>query len=566
VNALPEHLRPEDFEFAKLLEVKEWRTIAPRRQGHWVGKDWKWEETQTAYNGRLLAGFIHFCENYVYIRHPERGRIKFELREAQLETVESWINDRYSLILKARQVGFSTLLAIFCLWLTFFFEDRPIVMLSRTEREAIKLLQKAKYALQFLPEWMKAKGPPCNQTQTKIEMANGSYIESLPSASDPARGEAAFLVVVDELAFLPNSEQAWSAIEPVADVGGRVIMLSTANGEGNLFHQLWTQARAGNNRFKPLFFPWSAGGRDQDWYELKRNDLPEWQLAQEYPDNEEDAFLKSGRPVFDLRMLREIETKDPDKQGYIDKTGAKFIEDGGALSVWEWPAEDGIYVIGADPSQGLEHSDFASCHVINARNGHLVATWHGHIDPDLLATEVLAPLGKYYNQALIGVESNNHGLTTLKFLHTVSKYFPIYYERSPRYKKSVPTDILGYRTTQVSKPLMIDEMQEGLRTGRVTCPDERTLSELRTFTRDDKGKMSGSPFDDRTISFAIAIQMLKFVFMVEFQPAERIEPGSWADWERRTFGQTFSELLGQGPGRPKKRDRIGAFSVRTPIK
>lgn len=549
-----EDLNHEHFDFQDLIQVREWRKCAPERRPG---------ESQADHNERLMAGFVHFCENYWHIRHPERGRILFDLREAQLETVESWIKDRYSLILKARQIGFSTLVATYAFWLTFFYPDRPVVMLSRTEREAIKLLQKAKYGFQFLPAWMKDMGPPTNATQTKIEMGNGSFVESLPSASDPARGESAYLIVVDEMAFLPNSEQAWAAIEPVADVGGRVIMLSTANGEGNLFHNLWVAARTGNSRFKPLFFPWSAAGRDQDWYEAKRSDLPEWQMAQEYPDNEEDAFLKSGRPVFDLQMLRNLTTKEPLARGYIDKRNNEFINDGGALAIYTEPNEHGKYAIGADPSQGMEHGDFASVHVVNARDGEVVAHWHGHIDPDLLATEVLAPLGKFYNRALIGVESNNHGLTTLKFLKDVAHYFPIYYQRSPQYKRSVPTDVLGFRTTQVTKPLMIDELNEGLRTGRIVCWDESTIAELRTFVRDDKGKMSGSPFDDRTISLAIAVQMLKFVFMSEFQPEQTPGPGTMAWWEKKMYGQSFQELIKNPPKNWSERPRIGDKYVRS---
>jgi hypothetical protein len=536
-----------EYSFEEIWNEKQWRMCAP------VTDD----------PAKLLGGFIYFCENYWFIRHPEKGRIKFELFEAQIETVQSWLNCRYSLILKARQIGFSTLIAAFAFWLTFFYADRPVLMLSRTEREAIKLLGKSKYGYQFLPEWMKWRGGPVNQTLTTMQYTNNSYIESLPSASDPARGESAYLVVVDELAFLPNSEEAWGAIEPVADVGGRIIMLSTANGEGNLFHRLWGEAISGNNRFEPLFFPWSANGRDQDWYDARSAELPEWQMAQEYPDNPEDAFLKSGRPVFDLRMLRAIESTDPLARGYLTPK-LDFVEDGGALRVWAWPDDHDRYVVGADPSQGLEHSDKASAHVINARNGQVVAHWHGIIDPDLFGSDVLVPLGRFYRQALLGVESNNHGLTVLKAIQRTG-YFPIYYERSPKYKHSVPTDVLGFHTTQISKPLMIDELAKELRPeGKLTLHDAETLAELRTYVRADKGKMHGSPYDDRVISLAIAVQMLKYVWFADFTPKEEPPPGTLGWWERQTYGQSFSDVLA-GKGRKsitKERDPIGAFAVR----
>jgi hypothetical protein len=537
----------DDFDVNDLIQEKQFRMCFPK----------------TDDTSQLLAGFIYFCTHFWHIRHPSQGRIRFDLFEAQLETVDSWLNNRYSLILKARQVGFSTLVAAYAFWLAQY-PDRSILMLSRTEREAIKLLQKSKYGAQFLPEWMKWRLGPMNATQTKMEFSNNSYIESLPSASDPARGESAYLIVVDELAFLNNSEEAWSAIEPVADVGGRVIMFSTANGEGNLFHELWVGATTGANRFVPLFFPWSANGRDEEWYEAKARDLPEWQMAQEYPDNPEDAFLKSGRPVFDLKMLRDIETKPPLASGYIDESG-HLQEDGGALKIWRMPDPNGRYVIGADASQGLEHGDYAAAHVINARDHEVVAVWHGHTDPDLFGTDVLARLGKFYNQALIGVENNAHGLTTLKYLQQ-KKYFPIYYERSPKYKQSVPTDVLGFRTTQSSKPLIIDSLAEALRHS-MKIYDEHTIAELRTFVRDDKGKMGGSPFDDRTMSLAIANHMLKFVWHAQYQPEKEIIPGSFADWERRTYGTTFDDLIQQTlrKSHAPPRKPIGTYAVRTRI-
>ena len=547
-------LSPEDFSMEDLWQEREVRKCAA---------------LNTAIPDDHLVAFLHFCETYVHIRHPEHGRIKFDPFEAQVEAVGSWLSCRYSLVLKARQIGFSTLVAVYALWLVAFHPDRPVLMLSRTEREAIKLLQKAKYAMQYLPEWMKFRIGPVNVTQTKMEFTNGSYIESLPSASDPARGESAYLIIVDELAFLQNSEEAWSAIEPVADVGGRVVMLSTANGQGNLFHRLWVEAVAGNNRFDPLFFPWSANGRDQDWYDAKAGDLEPHQLAQEYPDNAEDAFLKSGRPVFNLTRLREYETRPPIATGFFGPAG-DFIEDSrtidSATNIWAYPDEGEKYVLGVDVAQGFEHGDFSSVHVIACRNPALVATYHARVEPDILGRDILPKIGRFYNQALIGVESNQHGLTTLKYLQG-TKYFPIYYERSPKYKRSVPTDVLGFRTSQVTKPLIIDELAGTLR-GEFDMPDAHTLAELKTFTYNDKGKMSGSPYDDRTMSLAIGNYMRKFVFFAEFTPEKNPPPGSFGDWERRTYGESFSDIINKkSSSRPwgdrPKRPPIGANYVRT---
>ena len=116
-----------------LVQEREWRKIAP-----------DWDDAGTDRPPRSLP---HFCSKYWWIRHPERGRIKFELFDAQIDCVRMWLTERYSVALKARQIGFSTLISTFCFWSTFFYTDRAIVMLSKTERDAVKLLEKAKYGI-----------------------------------------------------------------------------------------------------------------------------------------------------------------------------------------------------------------------------------------------------------------------------------------------------------------------------------------------------------------------------------------------------------------------------------
>ena len=254
-----------------------------------------------------------FLRNYWYIKTPHAGRIKFHLRDAQTEGLEHWTSNRYSLTLKARQIGWSTLVGGYTFWCSYSHPDREIILISRGEREAQQLLDKVVYGFKWLPSWMLARGPKRtdNNVQT-FTLDNGSQIRSSPSASDPARGSSAWLVVVDEWAFLNNAEESWASIEPVADVGGRIIGLSTANGYGNFFHTLWEGAETQNNNFKAYFAPWSANSdRDEAWYEEKKRSMLPWQLAQEFPETPEEAFVRSGNPVFDLEAIRRHEAKPP---------------------------------------------------------------------------------------------------------------------------------------------------------------------------------------------------------------------------------------------------------------
>ena len=267
----------------------------------------------------------YFLQNYWHIAHPAHGRILFTLREAQEKAIENWAANRYSLTLKARQIGWSTLVAAHQFWLAFFHPDQNIIDLSRTEREAVLLLRKTKYGYQHLPKWMVERGPKSLvEHQQRMGFDNGSQVTSMPSASDPARGESATLIVVDEWAFLPNAEEAWASIEPVADVGGRIIGLSTANGSGNFYHHLWVGATTGSNKFEPMFFPWSATeDRGDAWYQEKVESMLPWQLAQEYPTTPEEAFVKSGNPVFDLDILEEMSKHTTfGETGYLNRVGS----------------------------------------------------------------------------------------------------------------------------------------------------------------------------------------------------------------------------------------------------
>ena len=497
----------------------------------------------------LVVAFTYFCENYWHIKHPERGRIKFEMREAQIETIRSWMDNRYSVVLKARQIGFSTLAAAYCFWLTFFQSDRFVIMLSRTEREAAKLLQKSKYGYRWLPEWVRLRGPRLlTDHQLKMVFDNESAIESLPSSNDPARGESVYLVVVDEMAFLSNPDEAWASIEPIADVGGRVVCLSTANGSGNFFHKLWVGSQTGTNLFKGIFWAWDAGDRNQDWYEVKKKSLPDWQLHQEYPRTPEEAFIKSGNPVFDLEVIGAMIPSEP-TVGYIDASVGFLAGSDGPLKIWEFPELNEVYVVGADVAEGLSYGDYSSAHVINARTGLVVAHYHARIEPDLFG-DTLAEIGWFYNSGLIGVENNNHGLTTLKALQRYG-YKNIYRQRRLAHARPVPTEILGWRTTSSSKPLMIDELSAAMRNEDLDLCCEYTIGELRTFVRKQNGRMQGSPHDDRVISLAIANQMLKFVWLPEYYVGESIPRNSLAWWE---------QFL-QKPDTPKIQP-IGSYNVR----
>ena len=199
------------------------------------------------------------------------------------------------------------------------------------------------------------------------------------------------------------------------------------------------------------------------------------------------------------------------------------------LTIWTPPERWSGYTLGVDTAEGLGHGDYSCVQVIDAKNGEQVAVCHGRIPPDELAHEVYN-IGIWYGNALCCVESNNHGLTTITQLRQLG-YPNLFRRRSLNNETNKMSQEFGWKTTRTSKPLMIDDLGMALKNEELVLHDEFTLQELRTFTRNERGTMSGSPHDDRVMALALANQMRKYAFIPEY--VQEVDDTWTFDWWRR---------------------------------
>jgi hypothetical protein len=176
------------------------------------------------------------------------------------------------------------------------------------------------------------------------------------------------------------------------------------------------------------------------------------------------------------------------------------------LSIWKYPEPGKRYIIGADVAMGFMKGDF-SCGEVLSQDFEQVAEWHGHIEPEVFAEE-LRKLGIYYNEAIIGVEANNHGLTVLTELKRLL-YSRIYYRYEIDKKDNKRTRQMGWLTNSKSKPLMIDNFAKVLREGDVIINGADLLLECQTYIDDGEMHASEGNFDDRVIAFSIALMIYK---------------------------------------------------------
>lgn len=383
-------------------------------------------------------------------------------------------------------------------------------------------------------------------------------------AGEVGRSGTIHNVHASEVAFFPDPKTTMlGLLQSVPDEMNTLVVLeSTANGVGGYFHEMWQKAVKGENDFIPIFLPWfidpgytrnfrteaekqqfieevnsvvkDSNGKEVRTYEyelMHKFNLTYEQLywrkhtienkcqgdemlfMQEYPATPEEAFISSGRPKFNIQSLKKYQTitKEPIR-GYLkdsDSGMVEFVEDdNGYISIWEYPRPDRHYSIGADVAEGLAHGDY-SCGVVGDNTSFdIVAMWHGHIDPDLFGLELIK-LGKFYNDAYLGVENNNHGLATLSIIKR-EEYWNLYFTKQYDRIADKHTQKIGWSTTSTTKPFMIDKLQEFIREMHLGIYSDLIISECFTYIIEDNGSTNAQEgcHDDTVMATAIMLQLM----------------------------------------------------------
>jgi len=242
------------------------------------------------------------------------GTMPFKLWEAQEELLQAMETEPRLLILKARQLGISWLCCAYALWLCLFKPSRLVLTFSIGQEEANEMMRRIQAMYDRLPDAIKAEHPTAKRNTEEIAWKNGSAIHALPSRKSAGSGYTASLIILDEFAKNENASKLYTAVKPTIDGGGKMIILSTANGAGNLFHDLVTRAQKGVSRFAFRFLPWqSRPGRDAAWYADVAADAEDSSMMkQEYPETPDEAFEASEVDAFiDIHLWDACEEELP---------------------------------------------------------------------------------------------------------------------------------------------------------------------------------------------------------------------------------------------------------------
>lgn len=525
------------------------------------------EETFDQILQRLLTDFEFFCGACLRVEDKETLElIPFQWKPVQRRLaatlLEKWMRGApvRLIILKARREGVSTLVQAFMFWVASTRPSKKGVTIANDEETTKYLFGITETFYDKMPDAVRpmrrtaARGRVLefsNPARNPDERARNPGLESelrTVSQKNAGAGQGVLMGHLSEVALWPK-ESAKKTLDTFLQVIPRagqtlVVLESTARGLGNEFHRRWRQAEQGVSEYEPFFIGWHeeptnridppAGFERTAEEQLLADDydLDDAQLFwrrvtienecggdidtfhQEYPASADEAFLSTGRPYFNQQAVRRhyklaLDT-DPWKRGVLKEREvdgrrfATFEEDRrGPLRIWEAPQPLEDYILFCDSSEGAS-GDYQAIYVFPRSRLAIVAAWHARIDRDLLGDE-LNMLGRLYNEALIAVEvSGGWGLTPIEILRRVHSYSRLYKTTTVDRKTNKRKVTLGWKTTVETRALMLDSLNQALRTDALEVNDPDLLVECSTFAYNENGKPEAEEGcnDDRVITAA----------------------------------------------------------------
>lgn len=484
----------------------------------------------------------HFMHKYCFISHPMRGRIIFNLYPFQEKVLNQFQKNNYTIILKSRQLGISTLVAGFSLWLMLFHKDKNIICIATKQDTAKNMITKVRFMYDNLPSWLRGSEKPLENNKLSLKLTNGSLVKAVSAAGDAGRSEAVSLLIIDEGAFIDNIEEIFASAQQTLSTGGGCLVLSTPNGTGNWFHKTWQKAEMGENSFVPIKLPWTVHPeRDQRWRDQQDADLGIRLAAQEC--NAE--FNTSGDLVFEPDIIAWYEANiiEPSERRGVD----------GNVWVWEQPDYSKSYILTADVSRG-DGKDQSACHVIEIESTTQVLEYRGLIGTRDFGNMVVG-LASEYNDALLVIENNNIGWDAVQTAID-REYKNLYYspktdvftsDQWARRSEESNTLVPGFTTSSKTRPLIIEKYREYARERLCNIRSKRLVEEMKVFIwKNGKAQAQDGYNDDLVMSFAIALYLRDTALRFRKQNVEtdRINMGAFSVDRGAVNSQPFNNNRG----------------------
>jgi len=528
-------------------------------------------------NPELIKDKLWRMENLYWIVTKNGTKEVFKMNRAQRHFFDNYINIaspyHRHVILKARQLGFTTFIDLFILDEILFTTNKEGIVIAHKVQDATEIFdKKIDFALRNMAEDVKGAFFRLNRNsarkvQVTIDYGPEKGATSSIAVSVSGRSGTYHYVHISEFAkmcvmFPKRAEEVETGTFPTVPFDGFIFIESTAEGMAGRFYEIFQENWALRERitpqlsqvqFMPHFYNWQYDDAEMskiqetiptskmeeceiDWaaYQEENNltDLEityyymKWlqfggrtgtdavkKLKQEYPTTPEEAFLSTGQNYFPIAKVASLLTQTvPGKKGELimnEKGDFEFFQaSGGRLEMWKPPEIGTKYIIGGDTAEGLAHGDAQVLYVINHKTEECDALYRSQVAPDEMATDAYN-LGKYYNWALLGIESNKDGLWVNDALEKAG-YINLYYRKVFDDITQKVTRFFGWKTTSATRPFALAALKAVFLRKQGGFP-AALLNEMFTFVRNAKGKAEAmdKKHDDCIMAASIGYAVLQ---------------------------------------------------------
>ena len=421
-----------------------------------------WTQEQILEYKKCMNDPVHFCVTYCKVINLDEGLVPFKLYPYQKKMYDHFDNNRFTIVLACRQSGKSISSVGYILWFSLFHSEKTIAILANKGATAREMLARVTLMLEHLPFFLQPGTKALNKGS--IEFSNNSKIIAAATSGSSIRGLSISLLFLDEFAFVENDATFYTSTYPVISSGKdtKVIITSTANGIGNVFHKIWEGAVQGTNSYTPFRVDWQdVPGRDEAWKKETINNTSQLQFDQEFGN----TFFGTGDTLIDAETLMTLRA-----QPYIS------VHEGGCLKVYTECVKGHEYIMTVDVSKGLAQ-DYSTFNIIDVstRPFKQVAVYKNNRISPLLFPNVIYKYATAYNEAYVIVESNDQGSLVTNGLYHDMEYENLHVESAIR------ADGLGVLMTRKSKRIGCQGFKDVLESGKLELVDEETILECSTF-------------------------------------------------------------------------------------
>ena len=425
----------------------------------------------------------YFAKTYVKIISLDEGLVPFNLYDYQEKMFNHFNDNRFSIVLACRQSGKSISSVAYLLWFTIFNPEKTIAILANKGATAREMLARVTLMLENLPFFLQ---PGCKAlNKGSIEFSNNSKIIAAATSGSSIRGLSINLLFLDEFAFIDNDATFYTSTYPVVSSGKdtKIIITSTANGIGNVYHKLWEGAVTKTNEFKPFRVDWwDVPGRDEKWKEQTINNTSQIQFDQEFGN----TFQGRGNSLISAECLLAQKAQDPI---YTQEN----------TYVYERPIEGHNYIMMVDVAKG-RGQDYSTFNIIDTSVNPFkqVATFRDNNLSALLFPDIIYKYAMTYNEAYIIVESNDQGSVVCNGLYYDLEYENLFVE------STVKAGAIGATMTKRVKRIGCSTLKDFIEQKKLHIVDANTIMEMSTFeAKGTSFQASGSNHDDLVMNLVM---------------------------------------------------------------